>query len=47
MRWTGHVACMMRRRMPTGYWWECHKGKDQQEYLDVGRRMILKWMLEK
>jgi hypothetical protein len=25
------------------YWWEIQKERDHQEYLDVGRRMILKF----
>jgi hypothetical protein len=39
----GHVARIGRRGMHTEFWWESQKGKD----LDVGARIILKWVLEK
>jgi hypothetical protein len=28
-------------------WWESHKERDHQRDLDIGRRTILKWILEK
>jgi hypothetical protein len=42
MRWAGHVARMERRGMHIGYWWEIQKEGD----LNVGERIILKWILE-
>jgi hypothetical protein len=36
-----------RGTMPTGFWWESHKERDHRETLDVGGRIILKWILEK
>jgi hypothetical protein len=46
MRWAQHVAQMGRRGTHTGLWWESHKERDHWEYLDVGRRITLKWILE-
>jgi hypothetical protein len=46
MRWQGHVACMERRGMHIGFWWESQKEKDHWENIEVGGRM-LKWMLER
>jgi hypothetical protein len=28
MRWAGHLACMGRRGMHIGYWWESQKKRD-------------------
>jgi hypothetical protein len=42
MRWAGHIAQMRRRGMPIGFWWE-----SQKEDLDVGGRIIFKWILER
>jgi hypothetical protein len=47
MRGAGNVACMERGGMHTGFWWESHKARDHQEDVDVGRRIILKLILEK
>jgi hypothetical protein len=33
--------------MRTVFWWESLKERDQQEDLDVGGRIMLKWDLEK
>jgi hypothetical protein len=32
--------------MHTGFWWESQKERDHQEYLHVGGRIILKWILK-
>jgi hypothetical protein len=29
MGWAGHVACMVRRGMRVGYWWESQKETDR------------------
>jgi hypothetical protein len=47
MRWTGHVARTARRRIHTGFCWESQKERDPYEDLDVGGRVILKWILDK
>jgi hypothetical protein len=36
-----------RRGMHIGYWWESQKERDHKEDLDVGGRIILKWILDK
>jgi hypothetical protein len=38
----GHVA-----RMYIGSWWESQKQRDHEEDLDIGRWIILKWILER
>jgi hypothetical protein len=47
IRWAGHVAHMVRREMHGGLWWESQKERDHQEGLNIGGRIILKWILEK
>jgi hypothetical protein len=47
MRWAGHIACMGRRRMHVRFWWEGQKERDHQEDMDVGGKIILKWILER
>jgi hypothetical protein len=46
MRWTGHVA--RKRKKQTAYWVVVGKPKERDHFedLDVGGRMIIKWMLE-
>jgi hypothetical protein len=46
MRWAEHVARLERREMHIGFWWESQKERDHYEDEDVGRRIILKWILE-
>jgi hypothetical protein len=33
--------------MHIGFWWESQKEWDHEEDLDVGGRIILKWILER
>jgi hypothetical protein len=33
--------------MHVGFWWEGQKERDNYENIDVGERIILKWILEK
>jgi hypothetical protein len=36
---------MGRRERYVGFWWESQKNKDHKGDLDVGRSIILKWIL--
>jgi hypothetical protein len=36
-----------RRGMHAGFWWEGQKERDNSEVLDVGARIILKWIVKK
>jgi hypothetical protein len=47
IKWTGHIARTGRRRMHIRFWWESQKEIDHWEYLDVGDRIILKWIIER
>jgi hypothetical protein len=38
---------MERRGIHIGFWWESHKEIGHQKDLDVGGRIILRWILEK
>jgi hypothetical protein len=42
MRWTGHVALMVKGGIHTEFWWKYRKQRDHEEDVDVGVRMILK-----
>jgi hypothetical protein len=46
MRWAGHVARMGRSGMHVGFWWKSQKERYHYEYLDVGGRIILRWILK-
>jgi hypothetical protein len=39
VRWAGHVA------VHTRFWWERLKERDNREDLDLGKRLILRWIL--
>jgi hypothetical protein len=49
MRWAGHVACMEEKRNTyiLGFWWANQKKRDHYEDVDIGERIILKWILER
>jgi hypothetical protein len=47
LRWSDHVARLGRRLTHKGVWWKRQKERDPWEYLYVGERIILKWILEK
>jgi hypothetical protein len=47
MRWAGHVTRLGRRGMHIGYWWGSQKERYHQGDLDVGGRVILRWILER
>jgi hypothetical protein len=47
MRLAKHVARMGRRGMQIGFWWGSEKERDLQEDLDIGGRIILRWILER
>jgi hypothetical protein len=44
IKWAGHVERMGRRGMDIGFWWESRRGRNHQQDLDVGGRIILKWI---
>jgi hypothetical protein len=46
MKWAGHVACLGRRGMCIGYWWESQKEGDLWVDQAVDRWTILKYILE-
>jgi hypothetical protein len=41
-----HAWGRLRRRKHREFWWESWKERDQYEDLDIGGRIILKWMLD-
>jgi hypothetical protein len=47
MKCAGHVARMRVKRKRMRFWWESHNKKDHYEDLDIGGRIILRWMLER
>jgi hypothetical protein len=47
MIWAGHIARMGKKEIITEFWWESQKEIHQQEDSDVGRRIIIKLILEK
>jgi hypothetical protein len=40
MMYAGHVACVGRREMHIGFWWESKKEREDYEDQDVGGRVI-------
>jgi hypothetical protein len=47
MRWAGHAARIGRRRMHIGFWWENQNERNDLKDLDVGGRIILRWILQR
>jgi hypothetical protein len=47
MRLAGHVACMGRGEVHTGFWWGNLRERDHLEDLDGDGCVILKWILKK
>jgi hypothetical protein len=43
MRWAGHVACMGRGEVFTGFWLGGLMGRDHWEDLGIGRSITLTW----
>jgi hypothetical protein len=46
MRWAGHVACMGKRAVHTGFWWEELREGDHLRDPGVDGRIILKWIFK-
>jgi hypothetical protein len=47
VRWARYVACLGRREIHIGFWWESQKERVHWEGLDVGGTIILESILEK
>jgi hypothetical protein len=47
IRWVEHVAPVGEKRYAYRIWWESQKERDHWEDLDVGGRIILRWILER
>jgi hypothetical protein len=47
MRFVGHIVCVGRKGMHTGFWWDIQKERDHYEDVDVTGRIILKWIFDK
>jgi hypothetical protein len=45
MRWVGHVACMGRGEVFTGFWFGGPKVRDHWEDLGIGGGIMLRWTL--
>jgi hypothetical protein len=45
MRWAGHVACIGRGEVFTGFWLGGPKARDHWEDLGIGGRITLRWTL--
>jgi hypothetical protein len=43
--WAGHVTRM--ERMHIGFWWESQKERAHCEELNVGERIMLKWIVKR
>jgi hypothetical protein len=42
-----YVAHMGRRGMHIEFWWESQNVRNNREYLYLGERIILEWILER
>jgi hypothetical protein len=47
VRWAGHVACMGKREVRTGFWWGDMREGDDLGDPGLGGRIILKWIFKK
>jgi hypothetical protein len=47
MRWVGHVACMGKAVVCTGFWWGNLRERDHLEYPGIDGRIILRWIFLK
>jgi hypothetical protein len=47
LRWVGHVACMGRGEVYTGFWWGNLRETDHSLNPGVGGRIILRWIFRK
>jgi hypothetical protein len=47
MRLAGNVARRGRRGMHIRFWWKSQMERDHYEDLDIGGRIILRWILER
>ena len=46
-RWAGHVACMGRVEVYTGFWWRNLRERDLLEDPGIDGRIILRWIFRK
>jgi len=47
MGWTGHVTCMGRKEVYTGFWWGKLRERESLENPGVDRLLLLKWNFRK
>ena len=47
IRWTGHIACMGRGEVYTGYWWGNLKERNCLGDAGIDGRIILRWIFRK
>jgi hypothetical protein len=47
MKWTGHLACLGKRKVTYRVWMGSSEGKNHLEDLGVDGRIILKWIMKK
>jgi hypothetical protein len=45
--WAGHIACMGRGEVRTGFWWGNLRERDHLEDTGVDGRIILIWIFRK
>jgi hypothetical protein len=46
LKWAGHVACIGKRKVHTGFWWGNLNEGDHLEGTGINGTIILKWMFE-
>jgi len=47
MGWAGHVACMGRSEVYTGFWWGNLRERGHLEDPGIDERIILRWIFRK